>query len=165
MLCPEYQKKSQKQNKPESEYEWDMCVLVCVLVSLLILYNLHALPLFLLLPPLLLLLLTVDEEPPQQEQQQQQKQPQKVGEKKRPFTMQSNCLRCRKEKGRAPRWLPGLRLLKLAASQFLPKSSGKKLMDCYLVVSLAHHPLLLPLPRPLCVQLKCGIFVSHIRGG
>lgn len=67
--------------------------------------------------------------------------------------------------GRVPRWLPGLRLLKLAASQFLPKSSGKKLMDCYLVVSLAHHPLLLPLPRPLCVQLKRGIFVSHIREG
>lgn len=72
---------------------------VCVLVSLLILHNLHALPLFLLLPPLLLLLLTVDEEPPQLDQQQQQKQPQKVGKKKRPFTMQSNCLRCRKEKG------------------------------------------------------------------
>lgn len=57
---------------------WDVCVSVCVLVSLLILHNLHALPLFLLLLPL-----TVDEEPPQQEQQQ--KQPQKVGEKKAPI--------------------------------------------------------------------------------
>lgn len=60
---------------------WGVCASVCVL---LILHNLHALPLFLLLLPL-----TVDEEPPQQEQQQQQqrqqKQPQKVGEKKAPI--------------------------------------------------------------------------------
>lgn len=145
-----------------------MSVCVCVLVSLLILHNLQALPLFLLLARLLLLLLTVDEEPPQLEQQQQQKQPQKVGEKSAHLLCKATALgaaRRREDRGgRVPRWLPGLRLLKLAASQFLPKSSGKKLMDCYLVVSLAHHPLL-PLPRPLCVQLKRGIFVSHIREG
>lgn len=125
-----------------------------MLVSLLILHNLHALPLF------LLLLLTVDEEPPPR-----QEQPQWAKIKKDAHLL------C-KATARGAEEHPLAGCSRFEATQvgclavFASKSSGKKLMDCYLVVSLAQrlpHTPRSRLPRPLCVQLKRSIFACATR--